>query len=424
MMPKHSVEHNVDLSPYTIDISGPEAHAPERTLGHNVVRLSHAYTESMFAFVAIGATAEQLAATDHDDTTNHHMNELRWAKEQYGYSLALAGINYVKSISATRARINSLDATGINNMQAYMNSYAPEFLSQQLQLATEPGGVVPSWQEWLGRRATIEQLTNVLAWHNHIIGEHVTDVDIEAMTIALRTPVVQAITDLQQRGQLMPSERDMSATEVIIGDTFDTDGRQRAGYFEPNDNVMVVHQGIGTTTLARRLSLQSDVPRVVIHELVHAAIDTTYINPHPTFSVRWIQEALTEKLSRIIRSEYMDENNSVSRAYNFEIDLLDALCSKGDSDENMRLAQRAYSGGDTERDQFIAAIDAAWGYQDVIEKIHERITKYEVESIKAGKMALSIERMAAVESAHVDLNKDPDEILRPELPDAFGLAVA
>lgn len=374
---KHSwkgLSEEVDLS------TGKEHSADPRTAGREVMR-------------AASRSAE--ASANGRQWEDHYRDHLLYFE--------------VKSL---KTRFTNLPEPASKTVDLYLDTSAPKFLADVRMKSDQS-----SWADWLSKEATLPELVNVAEWHNHVLGEQAVDPEIQGAIELEKTRFAQAATELYEEGVLAKPPKDPRDLEVAVVDVFDdvllTLGAN--AYFNPYvKNQLNIIQGQGRTEEIRREDSIHQIHYSLPHELTHWGIGTSDGIFGGQRAPRWIDEALTEEVTRML-SARLGSGGNRPIVYLGERKLLELVLSGVPSEQSVpdapnRLATRAYSGDEAVKDELLRTIDEIWGVNHMLEKVSQLVVKAEQENNRNGRGS-----MRAFMDVMVMLSNSDRDLVREQL---------
>ncbi|MDB5186713.1 MAG: hypothetical protein JWM07_185 [Candidatus Saccharibacteria bacterium] len=304
-----------------------------------------------------------------------------------------------------RYSLQGLDAAESAALSKYMTDNAASFLRQSKDVNAPEETL--SWQDWLAKKATNEQLLNILQWHAHVSGEQLTHPEINEQIAGKKAVFKEMLPHLIDAGILAPQAssaiKSIDAINVRINDVFDTLIKGRAGYHTSGTEYVVIQQGTGATADERYRSLSYNIDDVTFHELTHATLANNYNVGNEVMDARWLNETLTERIAQLFKELDAGEDYQGMPAYWDEDRLLTRMLDgdAGGVAVDMTVATRAYSGGKQELADFTSALDDAWGTDNALAKISTMVATVEAASEASG---VSRQRERQIQAVHVVAN--------------------
>lgn len=280
-------------------------------------------------------------------------------------NIGARGESIRQGLSDTRRRLSELDPESGKDWDRYCTMSVPAFLEGIKHAASGRDG---SWAEWLSGEATDPQLLNFLQWHNHAMGELMTEPAIAGEVRRQKDEYKQALVIGMTEGWLHPEDAEaaienVERVRVYPGDLFDTRFQGRAGYHMRGSGRVVAATVKTVAGGPHYEDIRRGFKRNAKHELNHAVFRG--------FDVRWLDEALTEHIAIVMECcESADVIDAWTRAvvrestYHAERELLVVVLRDGAEDVPATMAMRAYSeyeDGD-ERAAFKEAVDRSWAH--------------------------------------------------------------
>ena len=270
-------------------------------------------------------------------------------------------------------------------------------------------GTPMTWRQWIARHATDDELMHLLRQHTDVLLQHARSDEIAADIDALQDIFMKHSNRLYEAGYFAAIPRDPSEVLLRYGDIFDTALKDRAGYYQPATEEVVLGQGYQTHKEGHVAEARKELPRVILHEWAHALIGRAYrMDPFGAISERWFNEGMTEEVYRLISRLSKNSIPEVeNRVYETERTFIaDLIAPTKHPHEMRRLLFRAYSGDEDDRDILLEEVDALWHTKDVIEKISREV------SLQEGVLAIVAARVQARSKG-----LDPGSV-KPKLPSA------
>lgn len=334
-----------------------------------------------------------------------------------------------------RATLRQIEGREEDIMGRYFNETVSQYVFNVIKQHERPKSPEVSWKHWLTELADDEVLLNILQQHNYAVEQQATSQRIELAFEISKHFFATTVSDMYENGDIaLPSKR-IDEIDLVVGDVFDTLMKERSGYFQPGVAEVVLAQGQQGAKRPgeqqqprqrltprqvreqvqqdREQALLKEFPRVLTHEFVHALLCRTYEVPGNPLAARWINEAETEVLSRLIR-QAQGLTVKEDKVYQPERELRELLLSKAPNPEfAAKLLMRAFTGEEHDTDIFVAHINTVWGADDVMEKIHQAVAFEEKRLVIPG---VSIDRLVHAEAlrvVHERLRDTPEKILLP-----------
>jgi hypothetical protein len=305
--------------------------------------------------------------------------------------------------------LENMNVSGESKFNSYLDQSVPEYMRNAIVKASKQRrGLM--WAEWLSEDPDL--LLNVLQWHNYEVAQQSEN---ESVQIAFRIHEHLFLVEagkLYDEGTLGLPPKEIDNSKLIISDIFDAILHERLGYYMPGTTEVAVVQGKGIHPIDRIRNLKNSFPRILTHEFVHLFLNRSIDVVDSPLSVRWINEAVTEMIAERIRKA-MNQYDEDEDVYRPERQLLTLLISHSqDEDESLRLAFRASSGTEEDRQAFISHIDESWGTSGVIEKINDAVVAEE-KLITASNSKLSPQAIQtqAINTIHDRLTNKPEAVL-------------
>jgi len=373
-------------------------HSPERTLGHTAVRASNRQAAYVLRMSELGDETEQYI-------------QPRKVSSQV--------LSQKYDLDDSRAKIWSLvgNDTGMNTLlQDYCTLNLPTYMVGMMAERAQKQGGAQSWGEWLVKTASDDELLNVLQWHNFNIEQQQTSEKVDRAFEWHKELFIEVANEFYEDGIISKPQKNIADIKLVVGDVFDTLLKERIGYAPIGVPEVVLQQGEGLFTHDTRVNkLIDSFSRVLTHEFVHAFLCTSFEANESAISSRWINEALTEELSRGFRMRYGIEQKNET-AYTPERMLLRKIIdSSENAEDNWKLALHAFTGTDDDRVVFTNRVDVIWKATDVLEKITADIAAEEQKIVRLGRrMDRSVE-IEAITQVHWKLETNPEGLLRGEV---------
>jgi len=365
-------------------------HSPERTLGHSAV-----------------AQANEQAALAEQMTTHEPASESYQALQASSDKLV---DNVQTELRLVREAISVLGATAEATMTHYFDTTAPKHIRHMLGRSDGSTQTTVEWKEWLTANATNDELLNVLQGHNYVVEQQATSEYIALALDVHKHRFITTANKLYEAKALGLPPKDIDELDLVIGDVFDTQMKERAGYYHPDRTEVVVMQGQESSQYRRDVAVERSFNQVLTHEFVHALLCRSLEIPSSPLAARWLNEAQTEATSRYIRwvNNYPVAEDGVYRAER----MLRKSMLQGTPDivHSERLLLRAFTGTPQDGAIFADHIDAAWGVHDVIDKISRAVALEETQLTPAGKAKNYAIQAAAVIAVNEKLKTDPKKI--------------
>jgi len=370
-----------------------ELHSPERTLGYAAVAQANKHA---------GIIAQM--NTHPEDSREYHMlNRLQ--------SIFLYDTKY--ELKGVRDTLQQIEGRDEDTMGRHFGAIVSPYVFGLLKKHDQPNGPEISWKKWLTERASDEELLNILQQHNYIVEQQATSQRIELSFEISKHFFATTVSDMYDSGDIALPSKSIDEISLVVGDVFDTLMKERSGYYQPGVAEVVLAQGQIGGEDARETAFLREFPRVLTHEFVHALLCRTYEVSGNPLAARWINEAETEVISRLIR-QAQGLNVVEDKVYQPERDLRELLLSKAPNPEfAAKLLMRAFTGEEHDTDIFVTHINTAWGADDVMEKIHQAVAFEEKRLVIPG---VSIDRLVHAEAlrvVHERLRDTPEKILLP-----------
>ena len=275
-----------------------------------------------------------------------------------------------KNITVARNALASDYGPKNTILTAYLNTIAPKAIADPVRKIQNTYVAENAWSVWVRDCATDEQILDVLAEHSAVILEHTENTRIHQRIDVLSKNVLDSIDYLDGRGHIGSEPRHPDGLAVYYGDIFDTYIKGRAGYYETAGfNHIVLGQALTRGEGGFAGTAMNTLPSVLTHEWVHGLLCRSWADTSSPLATRWINEAVTEMLSRKIRTHggetVFEDNTYISER------LLVAEILRPFNDQRAAEADlfRAYTGTDDDRQLFVEKVDAVFDAKDVLEKV-------------------------------------------------------
>ena len=350
-------------------------------------------------------------------------------------SLAEYGQQQHELLDDVRSRIQNLGLHERNSLDEYLSRNTPAFLKHvyhsKMVISPPTGGHTheeftqedknaqssdSSWGSWLGEKASDEQLTNFLQWHNNILAEQNDDPEfaelVERERAAYKLAIRRGIDEGWLHEDAKAAIEAVDNVRVLIGDAFDTIIAGRGGYHRTGSDYVVIAQGSGTNSASRRNELFFNVEHALLHEWNHAVLGD--------LGDTWLNEALTEHIARSIKFGKPDVVQPAARedatgigSYKARRMLLDTVLTKGSRRVPVALATNLYSrddsGKEREDGEFYRVLRESWGKESVMSKVSRHVARLQKMYIERGKSPMKAQELAA-RKARLDLLIKPDVV--------------
>jgi hypothetical protein len=285
-------------------------------------------------------------------------------------------------VESLKNKFRNISEPARQTIDVYFDISAPEFIVDVKNKSDQS-----SWADWLSKEATLPELVNVAEWHNHVLGEQSSDPEIKSAIELEKSRFTQAANDLYAQGVIAKPPKDARDLEVAIVDVFDDVLLTSGGnaYFSPYvKNQLNVVQGQGRTEETRRQDSIHQIRYSLPHELTHWGIGTSDGILGGLQAPRWIDEAFTEEVTRMLGAQLGSAGNRPI-VYLAERKLLELVLSGVPSEHTVpdspnRLATRAYSGDQDAKDELLLTIDEIWGVNDTLKKVSQMVINTEREN--------------------------------------------
>ncbi len=289
-------------------------------------------------------------------------------------------------LADTRAALRNL----LPQQKEQLDGYLTLFLGASVQLGRQ-GNDHTTLADWLAdphHGASDEQLFDFLGAHVAFIASQQRSPEFQSMVYsekqAYLAQVQEAVNDGHFSSHALQTGDGVMNTAVYIGDVWDTLLKGRLGYHVADEKYMVIAQARRSYPHAHKDALQelaADLSGTLYHEGDHVQFGH--------WEVSWFREAMAEHdaLSLIDGKFYAlrpsMRGHEDSNIYVPERELVATLCEDGPIKINADVVMQAHtsSGPDsTEWRRFMAALDKAWGAEDVYSKVTARIFHLEDKS--------------------------------------------
>ena len=373
-------------------------HSPEKTFGRKAVESAN----------------RQAIHLEHMSTYDEESDQYIKAEQNAHYY----GEEALRHVADVRTSLRSLNASAGGAVGAYFDVSVPLHLMNQLR----PEAAHAEYISDKNSAAEVMQglkelpddvLLNVLQWHNHVIEQQSESEEVQRSFRVLKYEFLIAANKIYERGFFALPPKDIDDAALVVGDVFDTLAKERSGYYRFGETEVTVGQGMGISPEDRIDNFRAEFPRVLIHEFVHLFLNRSLEDRSNPVTARWINEALTEQVARNIRKE-MGRFDEKDTTYAAERRLLRLVISRSPNQvETTKLATRAFSGTEADRDAFVGHINKVWNATDVLEKIEDALLKEEarqVSELRINEPTREIERSALVK-VYDQLKENPQSIL-------------
>lgn len=238
------------------------------------------------------------------------------------------------------------DVYEASNVEGDLDQFAPTFL----KAAKDKAGEGVTWRSWLTEAADDEQLTNFLRWHTARQAELAANPEFQQQVEQLKQDYKDRLEEGIAEGWTSEQARDIVGKiddmRVHAGDAFYLLRRQAKGYHTPGKNYVVAEDVRNKET--------------VYHELDH---------PFFQYGPRWRDEAFTEHHAQVmvhgqpnVMNPYFRPKTESSISYPQERKVMDYILRGGAFKIPAELGLRAFTGTETEKQQFESAVDRSWGH--------------------------------------------------------------
>jgi hypothetical protein len=321
-----------------------------------------------------------------------------------------------RELGNVRLALVAMTSDNEGHLDQYLNMQTPlTHVSSMIDSAEKRENLKKAslgWKDWLTKYTTGDELLNFLQFHNYIIERQQKDPLVQEAMDAQKQKFIQATKDLREAGTLAGPVEKLDDIELRVGDIFDMTMKERVGYYNVGIDKIHVQQGYlrGPNKLVEEFL--ENIPHVATHELVHAALGESLKQLDSPLAARWINEAITEELTRAINRK-MGPINEESTTYLNERALLQLLLSGGSGSYNAfayKLATRGFSGSKADREEFEAYLDIIWGTTDVLGKLNQAIELEEANHTGTDAKSTRVGQRKALEAIYSRLKDTPDSI--------------
>jgi hypothetical protein len=388
----------------TLEATTYKVESPERTFGHSVVVLMNRHAAVMECMGDFEAGSDEYIA---------------YATK--GSQLLLYDLK--GELHEVRKRLTSLTPDAEKVMEEYLDYAVPEYMSEAMDQRSKDLKRRIGWKEWLSSKADDDELINILQWHNYTIEQQAKSERVSLAYEVFKHFFITGVQTLYEKDDIAFPLKRLDNIELVVGDIFDTfmSAEGRIGYFMPGTSEINVAQGQGIHFETQIRELVENFPLTIIHELVHATLCTSYEPMDTPLASRWMNEALTEELSAMIRQHHGIRLGG-NEAYIPERQLLEFIISKSPNQRaTQKLATHAYTGEKKDRLAFVQHIDALWNARDVLQKINIAIMTEEGKLRQNGMTNGRSINATAVENVHALLRDNPEALLHREAETMLGL---
>lgn len=363
------------------------AHAAEPQSGEHDRKRELFNPELTLGFFALKSHAEYTTAqymSTHDSISPQQHTALTT-------SMAVAQYDTQRELDKVKRQLVSYDGAKEDLLARYLNSIVPLDIIDSIKKHQLPGDKELSWRQWFSSYASDDQLYRIVAEHNAVLLGHTENADVHQDIDSLLSGFLGGIDSLENGNRIGSEPKHPLLVAIHYGDIFDTFLKERAGYYSSSDEQIILGQGhlygrSGFVTEAR-----NELPRVLTHEWVHGLLGKSAKDATSPLSSRWVNEAITESISRNIRrhaGEVVVEDN----VYIDERRLLAQLVQPFKSGDFIaKMLFRAYTGTRDDREALVEIIDEAHGAKDVIEKVTQAITMEQTRIAKGGGVDRAVE---------------------------------
>ena len=326
--------------------------SPEQTLGHRAISLvNHHY-------------AIAFEMSQYDVETDEYQRY-----DAVGETLS-SGVD--SELSAIRWQIADIKTEHEDYFERYMNAIAPFYVIHALSELEKETKTKISWKKWLTDHASDDELLFFLRVHNHVIEQQQTNTTVQSFVARRQKQFTNIVEDYYQRGFLAKPASNAAEIELKVGDIFNMLMEERTGFYQPGIDEMYIQQGYQLGETGRIGELLGNINYAITHELVHATLGESLKQYDQPLAARWVNEAMTENIAVAIDQKTVHKNRPQS--YGPERKLLDRLFAETtDKSFAYRLAMRAYTGSDEDRQEFLAYLDMSLGVAGVLDRMNDAI---------------------------------------------------
>lgn len=326
--------------------------SPEQTLGHRAISLTNHHYAIAFEM------------SQYDEETNEYQRY-----SALGESLSAS---VEAELGTIRGQIADIKKEHEDYFERYMNAVAPFYVVHAVKELEELTKTQISWKKWLTEYASEDELLFFLRVHNHVIEQQQTDRTVQGLIRRHQAQFTEIVNRYHERGSLAKSVSNADAIELKVGDIFNMVMEERTGFYEPGIDEMYIQQGYQLGETGRIGELLGNINYAVTHELVHATLGESLKHYDQPLAARWFNEAMTENIAVTI-----DQNTTRKdrpQSYESERRLLHRLFAQTpDVSLAYKLAMRAYSGSNKDRQEFLAYLDMSIGVSGALERMNDVI---------------------------------------------------
>lgn len=295
-------------------------------------------------------------------------------------------------------------------LDRYLNGLVPLHIFDSIKKYSTSEGKEISWTQWLRQYASQDEVMQILFEHAAVLHAHATNERIKENINALQSSFVDGIDWLQSTDRIGSEPKNPTEVSIHYGDIFDTYLKEQAAYYFSPESKIVLGQGHRTSRNTFVNEAIREQPIVLTHELVHGLLGKALYDTTSPLSERWIDEAMTELISRVMR-ERAGEDHITDEFYLEERALLAELIKPFERDPFiLKMLSRAYTGTSGDRESVVELFDGVYGAKDVLEKVTAAIS-WQEKNIAGGKPINRAVEQAAVISVTETFRKDPEAIL-------------
>jgi hypothetical protein len=308
------------------------------------------------------------------------------------------------------ARLLGLSAAQNKLLNQFCDSSTPAFLSDQIpNKGNMEEGI--DWSGWLSDPDNKPQLINFLQWHAHRLERQQLNPAVKAEIALQREEYKRDVERGIKEGWLSEDAKravdELKYVKVYIGDIFSTLLEQYDGYHLTGTYKVAVASSNDLTDQVAKIK------NAAKHEFNHAVLGT--------LGERWMDEALTEHISRVFENGQPEIIRPYDRqdggfVYAEERKLLAEVLEGGSIRIPADMATRAYSAADPESEdysRFFEELEKSWSHKTrgrpFLKTLNSYIAALEENNHQAG-MTLIEARKEACLSARMYLQYMPNLI--------------
>jgi hypothetical protein len=322
---------------------------------------------------------------------------------------------FENQILESRRVLTSYEGVKGDVLERYLNGMAPLMLTSSIKFQEELRGTKLSWKQWLHNYATNDEIQALLSEHGDVLKMHANSEGIAKDIDALQMQFTRTIAYYDDIGSFGMTPEDSNTVPIMYGDIFDTILQERGGYYESGLNEIVLAQGYTGGISSYVDEARRELPRVLTHEWVHALVSRSYAVPTSSFRYRWVNEAITETISKQIRKQACEQDVE-DNVYIEERTLLGGLLRPAKNGPQIRkMMVKAYAGDAEHRDDFEQAMDSMWGSRNVLRKVSIAVVDEEARLQKEGIMSGRTLERVAVQAVIARLTHDSRVILHHDV---------